>query len=615
MCGIFGYLGYQDAAPLVLAGLERLAYRGYDSAGVAVIDRAGHLEVRKSAGKLANLMSLVEREPISGNCGLGHTRWATHGAPTDANAHPHLDGTGEVVVVHNGIVENYIELKGRLTAEGHTFTSATDTEVIPHLIQELLAQGNTLAEAVRLAAAELRGAHAIACMHAGSPDTLVAVRIGNAGGVSVGFGSGEMFVASDLPALLPLTTSVAPLAPGEMAVVTPEGCDMLTLDGRRVDTARQTIAMNPVAAAKGGHRHFMLKEIMEQPESAMSCLRGRLAFTPPSAVLGELPFTSEELRSLSRVVFLGMGTTQYATRVGARMTELLARLPASAEDASEYRYREPVVDNRTLAVGASQSGETADTLEAMHLAADGGARTLAITNVAGSQADRGADATLLMHAGPEIGVASTKTFVNSMLVMYLLATHLGHARGALTDAEAATHVDAAARLPALLGEALELNRGVYERLAAAYVKARRFLFLGRGLLDPIAREGALKLKEISYIHAEGMAAAEMKHGPIALIDGETPVVALVLRDALYEKMLGNISEVKARGGVVIAIATAGDDSIAAQVDDVLWVPPCPPMLAPMLAAVPVQLFAYHTAVHLGNDVDQPRNLAKSVTVE
>ncbi|MCH7607079.1 MAG: glutamine--fructose-6-phosphate transaminase (isomerizing) [Chloroflexi bacterium] len=615
MCGIFGYLGHQDAAPLVLAGLERLAYRGYDSAGVAVIDRAGHLEVRKSAGKLANLTSLLEREPLSGNAGLGHTRWATHGAPTDANAHPHLDGTGEVVVVHNGIVENYIELKGRLAAEGHTFTSATDTEVIPHLIQELLAQGHTLAEAVRLAAAELRGAHAIACMHAGSPGTLVALRIGNAGGVSVGFGSGEMFVASDLPALLPLTTSVAPLAPGEMAVVTPEGCEMLTLDGRRVDTARQTIAMNPVAAARGGHRHFMLKEIMEQPESAMSCLRGRLGFTPPSAVLGELPFTSEELRSLSRVVFLGMGTTQYATRVGARTTELLARLPASAEDASEYRYREPVVDERTLAVAVSQSGETADTLEAMHLAAGGGARTLAITNVAGSQADRGADATLLMHAGPEIGVASTKTFVNSMLVMYLLAAHLGHARGALTDAAAAAHVEEAARLPALLGEALELNRGVYERLAAAYVKARRFLFLGRGLLDPIAREGALKLKEISYIHAEGMAAAEMKHGPIALIDGETPVVALVLRDALYEKMLGNISEVKARGGVVIAIATAGDDSIEAQVDDVLWVPPCPPLLAPMLAAVPVQLFAYHTAVHLGNDVDQPRNLAKSVTVE
>ncbi|MCI0889043.1 MAG: glutamine--fructose-6-phosphate transaminase (isomerizing) [Chloroflexi bacterium] len=615
MCGIFGYLGYQDAAPLVLAGLERLAYRGYDSAGVAVIDRAGHLEVRKSAGKLANLTTLLEREPLSGSSGLGHTRWATHGAPTDANAHPHLDGTGEVVVVHNGIVENYIELKARLTAGGHEFSSATDTEVIPHLIQELLAQGHTLAEAVRLAAAELRGAHAIACMHAGSPDTLVALRIGNAGGVSVGFGSGEMFVASDLPALLPLTTSVAPLAPGEMAVVTPEGCEMLTLDGRRIDTARQTVTMNPVAAAKGGHRHFMLKEIMEQPESAMSCLRGRLAFTPPSAVLGELPFTSEELRSLSRVVFLGMGTTQYATRVGARMTELLARLPASAEDASEYRYREPVVDEATLAVGVSQSGETADTLEAMHLAADGGARTLAITNVAGSQADRGADATLLMHAGPEIGVASTKTFVNSMLVMYLLATHLGHARGALTDDAAAGHVDAAARLPALLGEALELNRGVYERLAAAYVKARRFLFLGRGLLDPIAREGALKLKEISYIHAEGMAAAEMKHGPIALIDGETPVVAIVLRDALYEKMLGNISEVKARGGVVIAIATAGDDTIAAQVDDVLWVPPCPPMLAPMLAAVPVQLFAYHTAVHLGNDVDQPRNLAKSVTVE
>ena len=612
MCGIFGYLGHQDAAPLVLAGLERLAYRGYDSAGVAVIDPAGHLQVRKSAGKLANLTQLLDRDPISGACGLGHTRWATHGAPSDANAHPHVDGTGEVVVVHNGIVENYIELKARLTAEGHEFTSATDTEVIPHLVQELLARGHSLPEAVRLAAAELRGAHAIACMHARSPEVLVAIRIGNAGGVSVGFGSGEMFVASDLPALLPLTTSVAPLEPGEMAIVTPEGCDMLTLDGRSVDTARQTIAMSPVAAAKGGHRHFMLKEIMEQPESAMSCLRSRLTFTPPSVTLDKLPFGPADIE---RVVFLGMGTSQYATRVGARMTELLARLPATAEDASEYRYRDPVVDSRTLAVGVSQSGETVDTLEAMHLAAGGGARTVAITNVAESQADRSAEATLLMHAGPEIGVASTKTFVSSMLVMYLLATHLGHARGVLTDDDVAAHVDAASRLPALLGEALELNQGHYEELAAAYVKARRFLFLGRGLLDPIAREGALKLKEISYIHAEGMAAAEMKHGPIALIDEETPVVAIALRDALYEKMLGNISEVKARGGKVIAVATAGDDAIAALVDDVLWVPPCPPLLAPMLAAVPVQLFAYHTAVHLGNDVDQPRNLAKSVTVE
>ncbi|MCH7481498.1 MAG: glutamine--fructose-6-phosphate transaminase (isomerizing) [Chloroflexi bacterium] len=612
MCGIFGYLGYRDAAPVVLAGLERLAYRGYDSAGVAVIDGAGRMEVRKSAGKLANLTQLLEREPLSGTCGLGHTRWATHGVPSDANAHPHVDGTGEVVVVHNGIVENYIELKARLTAGGHEFTSATDTEIIPHLIQELLARGHSLPEAVRLAAAELRGAHAIACMHAGSPETMIALRIGNAGGVSVGFGSGEMFVASDLPALLPLTTSVAPLEPGQMAIVTPEGCEMLELDGTRIDAVRQTVAMSPIAAAKGGHRHFMLKEIMEQPESAMSCLRSRLTFTPPSVTLDELPFGPTDI---SRVVFLGMGTTQYATRVGARMMEQLARLPATAEDASEFRYRDPVVDATTLAVGVSQSGETADTIEAMHLARQGGARTLAITNVAGSQAERGAEATLLMHAGPEIGVASTKTFVNSMLVMYLLAAHLGHARGALTDADAAAHVDAASRLPALLGEALDLNQGIYERFAASYARARRFLFLGRGLLDPIAREGALKLKEISYIHAEGMAAAEMKHGPIALIDEETPVVAIALRDALYEKMLGNISEVKARGGVVIALATAGDDAIEALVDDVLWVPPCPPLLAPMLAAVPMQLFAYHMAVHLGNDVDQPRNLAKSVTVE
>ena len=615
MCGIFGYLGYQDATPIVLAGLERLAYRGYDSAGVAVIDEAGHVAVRKTTGKLGNLTELVSRDPISGRCGVGHTRWATHGPPSDANAHPHLDGTGEVVVVHNGIVENYLELKQRLIADGHEFTSATDTEVIPHLVQELLARGHSLEEAVRLAAAELRGAHAIACLHAASPDTLVVLRIGNAGGVSVGYGSGEMFVASDLPALLPVTTSITSLEPGQVAVVHPEGCDVLTLDGARVKASRQTISMNPVAAAKGGHKHFMLKEIMEQPEAAMSGLRGRLAFAPPAVTLDELPFSTREVRSFSRAVFLGMGTTLYATQVGARLTERLARLPAVADDASEFRYRDPVVDEHTLVIAVTQSGETADTLEALHLAAQAGGRTVAITNVAGSQADRNAEATILIQAGPEIGVASTKTFINSMTAMLLLAVHLGARRGMLDDADVAGHIETVSRLPALLGEGLELNRGAYEKLAVAYIKARRFLFLGRGLLEPIAREGALKLKEISYIHAEGMAAAEMKHGPIALIDEETPVVALAPRDALYDKMLGNISEVRARGGKVIAVATAGDDAIAKQVDDVLWVPECPPLLTPMLTVVPLQLFAYHTAVRLGNDVDQPRNLAKSVTVE
>ena len=615
MCGIFGYVGHRDATPLVLDGLSRIAYRGYDSAGIAVINGAGALAVRKAAGKLDNLLDLVRRDPLSGNLGLGHTRWATHGPPTEVNAHPHLDSSGGVAVIHNGIIENHRELRARLLADGHAFSSATDTEVIPHLIEHYLLTGLSFVESVRRAAGDLRGAHALACMHTQSPDVLVTLRIGNAGGVAVGYGAGEMFVASDLPAMVSHTSTIRPLEPGELAVVHAEGCDVTTLAGERVNARKQTVNITPIAAAKGGHRHFMLKEIMEQPEAAMSALRGRLEFAPEDVVLDELPLSDRELRELGRVVFVGMGTTLHACMVGARLTELLARVPATAENASEFRYRDPVVDEHTLVVGVTQSGETADTLEAMHRGAEAGGRVLAITNTAGSQASRQAEGTILLHSGPEISVASSKTFVNSMVAMYLLAVRLGAARGALGAADVAEHVETLSRLPGLLGEALDLNAGAFPSLATAYAKARRFLFLGRGLLEPIAREGALKLKELSYIHAEGMPAAEMKHGPIALIDGDTPVVALMLRDALYDKMASNVSEVRARSGKVIGIVTAGDAEAAGLVDDVIYAPPCPPTLAPMVAAAAVQLFAYHMAVLLGNDVDQPRNLAKSVTVE
>jgi glucosamine--fructose-6-phosphate aminotransferase (isomerizing) len=614
MCGIFGYLGYREAQPLIIEGLSTLAYRGYDSAGIAVIDRDGSVAVRKAAGKIDNLISLTSKQPVAGMIGIGHTRWATHGEPNDANAHPHLDGSGRIVVVHNGIVENYAELKAKLIADGHTFTSVTDTEVIPHLIQSFVESGHTFSEAVRLAAGSLRGAHAIACLDSDNPRMIVALRIGHAGGVSIGYGEGEMFLASDLPALLPHTTSVTSLEPGELAIVNPEGCDVMTLDGEAVDSDRLTVTVNPVSAAKGGYKHFMLNEIMEQPEAAMSVLRSRLSFDPDRVEL-DLPFTDQEIREFQRIVFLGMGTTSYACQVGAQFVERFARAPATAENAAEFRYRDPVLDRNTLVIAVTQSGETADTLEAMSEARARGARTLSITNVEGSQADRTAEGSVLMHAGPEIGVASSKTFINSMIAMQILAIRLGVTRGTLKGDTVVELVHALSRLPALLGEALELNERLREDVAAKYARSRRFLFIGRGILEPIAREGAMKLKEISYIHAEGMSAAEMKHGPIALVDAETPVVALAPLDDLYEKMLSNISQVQSRSGKVIGISTTDNPAFSDATDDVLWIPETPRSLLPMVAVVPAQLFAYHTADLLGNDVDQPRNLAKSVVVE
>ena len=508
-------------------------------------------------------------------------------------------------------------LKARLTANGHQFLSQTDTEIIPHTIEELLADGLPFEEAVRVAAGRLRGAHAIACMHTRTPEMLVVARIGNAGGIAVGTGEGEMLIASDLPALTPYTSTAIFLEPGESAVVKPEGFELRTLDGRPSTRALHPVGVSGGAAAKGGYKHFTLKEIHEQPESAMSALHGRIAFSQGKAQLDEmlLPLTDSEVAALTRVVFLGMGTSVHAGLVGARYVETLARIPASAENAAEFLHRDPVLDRHTLVVGVTQSGETADTLQALHEARIRGARTAVITNVPESEATRAVEYPLLMHAGHEVGVASTKTMVNSMVVMYLAACALGLQRDILSTESATRCVEEITRLPALIGATIEMTERDAEETARRYMNARRFLFLGRGLMEPVAREGAYKMKETSYIHAEGMSAAEIKHGPIALIDHETPVVAVAPRNALYEKMLISMSEVRARDGKVIAVATAGSAEVAAYADDALWIPECPPLLQPMVAVVPLQLFAYRTADLLENDVDQPRNLAKSVTVE
>ena len=615
MCGIFAYVGDREAAPLLLEGLRRVEYRGYDSAGVAVADGRGAVQVRKAAGKLDALARLVAAGAPAGSCGVGHTRWATHGRPTDDNAHPHTDSSGRIAIVHNGIVENHLALKRRLTEEGRVFASATDSEVIPHLVEARVSAGADLVDAVRSAAAELEGANAIVCVDARDPRRLVAVRLGNAGGLAIGYGRGEMFAASDLPALAGLAERALPLAPGQVADVTPAGARITDLSGRPVASLPQPLPADAVGAAKGGYRHFMLKEIHEQPEAAMNALRGRISFDPPALTVDEAGFTDEEAAAFKRVVLVGMGTSLFAAQLGALYVEELARIPATAEDASEFRYRRPVIDSETLVVAVAQSGETADTLEAMHAAQQAGARLLAVVNAEESQATRLADSTLLLRAGPEIAVASTKTFTNSLVCLLLTALELGQRRGVLSGEAVAAHAGALAHLPALLGEAIALNAGDYPRMAKVYGAMRRCLYVGRGLLLPIALEGAMKLKEVSYIHAEGMSAAMMKHGPIALVDRDTPVVALAAARGIRDKMLGNINEVAAREGRVVAVATVGDDEVAGLAPDVLWTPSSAPLLEPIAAAIPLQVFAYHVALHIGADIDQPRNLAKSVTVE
>ncbi len=613
MCGIVGYVGARDATPIILDGLKRLEYRGYDSAGLAVVREDGVIAVRREVGKLAALMDLVAAEPVSGPIGIGHTRWATHGEPSRRNAHPHIGNTGTVAVVHNGIIENFLELRQELQAEGRHFASETDTEVVVHLVEGYMAGGLDLEAAVRRALAHVKGANAFVFISSREPDRLVAARLGNAGGITIGVGQGEMFVASDIPAILEHTRDMLFLEDRQMAVVTRTGAHITTLDGEPVAAAPYTIPWDPVAAAKGTYRHFMQKEIYEQARSVTDTIRGRADFDAGRVRLENLELTAEEAQTLEKLVIVACGTSAHAGLVGKFMIETLARLPVEVDYGSEFRYRDPLINGRTAVLAITQSGETVDTLAAMEEARKKGARLWAIVNVIGSQAMRISDGYILMHSGPEIGVASTKAFTASLVDLYLLGCYLGELRGVLTGDALRSRVRDLARLPDLVGRVLDGDE--YGRLANLFYDREHFLYLGRGIHYPIALEGALKLKEISYIHAEGYPAGEMKHGPIALIDEAMPVVAIAVRDHVYDKMISQIEQVKARGGTVIALATEGDRDIGEKADYVLTVPAAPPLLAPVVDVIPLQRLAYHLAVRRGCDVDQPRNLAKSVTVE
>jgi len=612
MCGIVGYIGAKNAVDIVVDGLKRLEYRGYDSAGVAAIGSDG-LQVRRAAGKIKGLEALLRADPIAGSIGIGHTRWATHGRPTDENAHPHTDGSGRLVVVHNGIIENHLPIKQKLEAEGHVFRSETDTEVIAHLIERHLQDTPRLEEATRRALRELRGSYAISVLSTQAPDRLVAAKHG-AGSVVIGLGENETYLASDIPALLSHTRDVVILEDEDVAVVTRHGVEITQLDGTPVQRPPTRILWDPILAEKGGYRHFMLKEIYEQPRAVADTLRGRAAPESGSVVLPDIALDPEIVDGIQRVVLIACGTSYHAALVGRTLVERLAGISAEVDVGSEWRYRDAVVGPETLVVALSQSGETADTLGAVKAARARGAPIVGITNVVGSALAREATGVLYTHAGPEIGVASSKTFTATIVATALLALWLGRRRGALPDEVGRAHVQALLELPRLMEATLELEPEV-AALAREVARYRDFLFLGRGIHYPIALEGALKLKELSYLHAEGYAAGEMKHGPIALIDEQLPVIALVPRDGTYDRMMNTLEEVRARDGRVIAIAHAGDTEIAARAQSVIAVPAAVDLLSPVLMALPLQQLAYHVAVRLGRDVDQPRNLAKSVTVE
>jgi glutamine---fructose-6-phosphate transaminase (isomerizing) len=613
MCGIVGYVGTRDAVPIILDGLRRLEYRGYDSAGIAVV-RGGELLRRRAAGKLGNLAESLAREPLSGEWGVGHTRWATHGRPTEENAHPHQDGNGHVVVVHNGIVENHLELKTRLQKAGHKFVSQTDTEVVAHLVASHY-QGS-LEEATRRALAELRGVYALVLMHKDEPRRLVAARFGPP--LVIGLGQGEYYVASDIPAVLPHTRDLLLLEDGDVATVTPEAVRVTNVEGTPVARTPQRISWDPVQAEKGGFRHFMLKEIHEQPRAMRDTLVGRISLEEGEVHIEELGRAADRLRGIDRAVLLACGTSWHAALVGKFLIEHLAGVPTEVDYGSEFRYRKPLVGPSTLAVAISQSGETADTLGAFREAKARGALPIGICNVQGSMLTREAQGSLLTHAGPEIGVASTKAFTAQLVALSLLALHLGRLRGTLSAQACREHLEQLTRIPLQMERVLHQEPKV-EELARSLGHLRDFLYLGRGVNYPIALEGALKLKEISYLHAEGYPAGEMKHGPIALIEDGLPVVALVPGGPTHEKMLSNVQEAKARGGRLIAVGSSEDESLRALLDpqrDVLLdVPDCTELWSPFLTVIPLQLIAYHVALLAGRDVDQPRNLAKSVTVE
>ncbi len=613
MCGIVGYIGPQDATPIILNGLKRLEYRGYDSAGLAVLQN-GHIEVRRDAGKLARLAALVSESPVHGHNGIGHTRWATHGVPSARNAHPHTGNTGNVVVVHNGIVENYLELRDELSAEGAVFHSETDTETIVHLVERYLSMNVGLEEAARKALGHLKGAHGIVLLSSLEPDKIVAARIGNAGGVVVGIGEGEMFIASDLPAILEHTRKVIFLESRQMAVVTRDGVKVTTLDGKPLLPEIHILAWDPVSAEKGEYRHFMNKEIHEQVRSLTDTISGRVDFDEGRICLPQLNLTEELARRIRKIYITACGTAAHAGMVGKVLIERIARIPVEVDIASEFRYRDPIADQDTVVLAISQSGETADTLAAMEEARRKGATLWSIVNAIGSQAMRLADGYISMQTGPEIGVASTKAFTAPLVDLYMLAVLLADLRGTINERERRALVADLRLVPDMAGRCLDREAEVVA-VARALKDVNHCLYLGRGINMPIAYEGALKLKEISYIHAEGYPAGEMKHGPIALIDKTMPVVVLAPRDPWVEKMISQIEQARSRGGLVIAVATEGDQQIAALADHVLWVPEIPWMLSPVITVIPLQLLAYHIAALRGLDVDQPRNLAKSVTVE
>jgi glucosamine--fructose-6-phosphate aminotransferase (isomerizing) len=617
MCGIVGYIGTHRAVPIILEGLKRLEYRGYDSAGLAVYCDNDQLEVRRAKGKLRNLEEVIRMSPVDGTYGIGHTRWATHGRPTEENAHPHRDCKGDIVVVHNGIVENYLSLKQQLQSEGHVFKTETDTEVIAHLVEKHF-KGN-LEEAVRTAVKELTGVFALAVIARSDPQKIVAARSGPP--VVIGIGDGEYFVASDVPAILSHTQDMFFLADGDMAILTREGVRLSDFDGRPVRRQVSHILWNPIEAEKGGYQHFMLKEIFEQPRAVRDTTLGRVGQETGRIFLDEMDIAPAEFARFRQVRIIACGTSWHAALAGKFMIEKLARIPVEVDYGSEFRYRNPIVLADSLTVVISQSGETADTLAAQREAKQKGSKTLAICNVVGSMVTREAAGTIYTHAGPEIGVASTKAFTCQLTALFILAMHLGQANGRLDDSLSRCLVQELLRLPGKLETVLS-HDALYKAVAGHLHHARDALFLGRGVQFPIALEGALKLKEISYIHAEGYPAGEMKHGPNALIDENLPVVVLATRDpaseescVLYEKTLSNIQEVKAREGIVLAVVTQGDEQAPKSADYIIEVPATTELLAPILAIVPLQLLAYHIAVRRGCDVDQPRNLAKSVTVE
>ena len=614
MCGIIGYIGSKPVVPVLLDGLRRMEYRGYDSAGVALVSPEG-IALRRSAGKLANLETVIRNEPVDGVYGVGHTRWATHGRPTEENAHPHRDCTGRVVVVHNGIIENYLELKRELQRQGHQFTTETDTEIVAHLVErEMRTDG--LENAVRRALTHMRGMFAIVLVAADDPEKIVAVR--NGPPIVVGLGDDEFFVASDIPAILSHTRDVVFLGDEEMAVITRSGVAFTDYAGRAVSKTTQRVLWDPIAAEKGGHKHFMLKEIYEQPTAARDTILGRVSLERGQIFLEDLHIPEATLRAVEKVTIIACGTSWHAGLVGKYLIEALAQVPVEVDYGSEYRYRNPIVGNNTLAIVITQSGETADTLAALREASRKGASSIAVCNVVGSMATREADGTVYTHAGPEIGVASTKAFTSQLVALQLLALYMAQVRQTLDPVAVGRHIEALLQIPTVIEQAVRASAPM-EKVAERFYSRTDFLFLGRGINYPIALEGALKLKEISYIHAEGYPAGEMKHGPIALIDESMPVVAIAPDDHVFEKMVGNVQEAKARGGSVIAVTTEGDPRMAGVLDPekdvMLPMPATAPLLTPIVMTIPLQLLAYYIAVRRGCDVDQPRNLAKSVTVE